>query len=61
MRRDSTHNTQHTTHNTQHTTHNTQHSTLNTEMRKTPTCFAAVREYFTLLELLIVIAIIGIR
>ena len=34
---------------------------INTDMRKTPTCFSAVRQgYFTLLELLIVIAIIAI-
>ena len=33
---------------------------INTEMRKTTPCFFAIRRYFTLLELLIVIAIIAI-
>ena len=33
---------------------------ISTEMRKAPTCFSEIRRYFTLLELLIVIAIIAI-
>ena len=35
-------------------------SGINIEMRKTTSCFSGIRGYFTLLELLIVIAIIAI-